>query len=325
MRFGVLSTANIGRAVVIPAIREAGHEVLAIASRDETRARTVAEELGIDRAYGDYESLLADQDLDAVYNPLPNSLHAEWTQRAADHGLDVLCEKPLASDAEEARAMVDYCEEAGVTLMEAFMWRYHPRTERAVDLAADLGDLRRFEAAFHFPTRDEDNIRLDPTLAGGSLMDVGCYAMNAARLFLGDPTRIYAWSQDTLDCGVDTTLTAHLEYDDGAVAQISGSFDAQLYQRYRLDGSDGWLEVDDAFNPQHDPVALSYSLGERQATEEWTGVNQYALEVEAFVESVQTGECSRTGPAEAVRNMELIDALYESARRSHPIELEEDV
>jgi xylose dehydrogenase (NAD/NADP) len=321
MRFGVLSTANIGRAVVIPAIREAGHEVTAIASRDEARARAVADDLGIERAYAEYDALLADEDLDAVYNPLPNSLHAEWTKRAADAGLDVLCEKPLATDAEEARAMVEYCEAAGVTLMEAFMWRYHPRTERAQAIARDIGDPRRFEASFHFPTRDPENIRLDPELGGGSLMDVGCYAMNAARCFLGEPDRVFAQSWDAFDCGVDTTLTAQLLYADGTSAQISGSFDTDLVQRYRLDATDGWLAATDAFNPQSDPVSLRYGVEDREGREEWSDVNQYALEVEAFVDAASGGGPPRTGPTEAIRNMELIDALYESAASGEPVDL----
>lgn len=321
MRFGVLSTANIGRAVVIPAIRAAGHEVTAIASRDEEKARAVADDLDVERAYGTYDALLDDADIEAVYNPLPNNLHAAWTKRAADAGLDVLCEKPLATDADEAREMVEHCDAAGVTLMEAFMWRYHPRTERAEALAATIGEPRRFEAAFHFPTRDLENIRLDPDLAGGSLMDVGCYAMNAARCFLGEPDRVYASSWDAFDCGVDTTLTAQLEYDDGASAQISGSFDSDLVQRYRLDATDGWLAATDAFNPQSDPVSLRYGVDGRQGREEWTDVNQYALEVEAFVDAVRTGEPPRTGPTEAIRNMELIDALYESAAAGEPVDL----
>lgn len=321
MHFGVLSTANIGRAVVIPAIREAGHEVTAIASRDPARARNVADSLEIDRAYGDYEALLSDESIDAVYNPLPNTLHAEWTKRAADHGLDVLCEKPLATDAETASEMVSHCADAGVTLMEAYMWRYHPRTRRAASIADDLGDVRRFEAAFHFPTSDPDNIRLDPELGGGALLDLGCYAMNAARLFLGDPDRVFARSWDEFDCGVDTTLTAALIYETGETAQIACSFETDWVQRYRLDASDGWLEVEDAFNPQQDPVALSYGSGERTGREEWSGINQYAREVEAFVEAVTTGDPPATGGREPIRNMELIDAIYESAGSGEPVDL----
>lgn len=321
MRFGVISTANIAQAVVIPAIREAGHEVVAIASRGGDRASAIASELDIDRAYESYESLFADSEVEAVYNPLPNSLHAKWTKRAADHGLPILCEKPLAVDAEQAREMVAYCDEADVTLMEAFMWRYHPRTRRAASIVDKLGEIRRFEAAFHFPMTDPENIRLDPDLAGGSLMDVGCYPMNATRLFLGEPDRVYARTIDSMDTGVDTTVSAQLEYASGATAQISGSFDTEWVQRYRIDGSEGWLEVEDAFNPQSEPVQLRYAIEGREATETWHDVNQYALEVEAFVEAVESGTPPETGPQSAIKNMELLDAIKASARQTTPIEL----
>lgn len=323
MRFGVLSTANIARAVVIPAIRAAGHEVLAVASRDPDRARTVADDLAIERHYGDYEALLADPDVEAVYNPLPNALHAEWTIRAAEHGLPVLCEKPLAGDAATAREMVAACADAGVTLMEAYMWRYHPRTERAEALAAELGTPRRLEAAFHFPMDDPTDVRLDPELAGGALRDVGCYPVTAARALLGDPERVHARTLDSYDAGVDTTVTAHLEYADGAVAHLAGSFETDWVQRYRLEGTDGWLAVEDgAFTARgEDPDELRAHVDGRTVTERWTGVDQYAREVTAFVDAVREDTPLRTGPQEAVRNMELLDAIAASARSGAPVEL----
>jgi xylose dehydrogenase (NAD/NADP) len=196
VKFGVISTANIGTNAVIPAIREAGHEVTALASRDESRASTVAKQLNIARAYGTYEELLEDNEIEAAYNPLPNAHYAEWTKRAADHGLHILCEKPLAVDASEAREMGTYCDEREVTLMEAFMYRYHPRTQRAVEIAREL-DIRSLKASFQFQLRDPEDVRLDPGLAGGSLMNVSCYTVNATRLFLGEPQRVYATATDT--------------------------------------------------------------------------------------------------------------------------------
>ncbi|MFB6103756.1 MAG: Gfo/Idh/MocA family protein [Halobacteriaceae archaeon] len=320
MNFGVLGTANIARSVVIPAIRDAGHDVVAIASREEDRAEAVADSLDIPTAFGGYGTLLADADIDAVYNPLPNSLHATWTKRAADHGLDVLCEKPLTVDAAEARDVVDHCEAAGVTLMEAFMWRYHPRTRRVTELVADLGEIRNVRATFQFPLSDPDDIRLSPALGGGSLMDVGCYAMNAARLFLGDPERVYAHQADHRDTGVDTKLVAVLEYPDGATAEISGAFETDWCQQYRIEGTEGWIAVEDAFNPQTDPVDLTYEIDGRRGTESWTGVNQYAREIEAFAEATPD-DPPETDGQEAIKNMELIDALYESARTGAPVSL----
>lgn len=318
MKFGVISTANIGTNVVIPAIRHAGHEIVGIASRDDRRAAETTERLDIPHSFGSYEQLL-ESNIDAVYNPLPNALHAEWTKRAADHGLHVLCEKPLAVDAEQAREMGNYCDEQGVTLMEAFMYRYHPRTERAIEIANDL-DIRSMKATFQFPMRNPDDVRLNPDLAGGSLMDVGCYAVSAVRLFLADPERVYATTADTIDSGVDTELTAILEYENGVTAEISSGFTTTDTQTYRVEAENGWLEAPNAFVPRGDDgIRLEYRIDNRTVTERFDPTNQYALEVEHFVDCVETGTHPETDANEAVRTMAIIDALYESAREGEPV------
>ncbi|GGJ10496.1 hypothetical protein GCM10008995_20380 [Halobellus salinus] len=208
MRFGIIGTAEIAQNALIPAIERTDHTVDAIASRDESRARAVADELDIPRAFGSYEALLGAPDLDAVYNPLPNGLHGEWTKRAADEGLHVLSEKPLTADADEAVSVVEHCRDAGVTLLEGFMYRYHPRTERAVELVeAELDGVHAVNASFKFRLDGRpDDVRLDPSLAGGALADVGCYAVSAARLFLGEPDRVYAHRRDSRGAGVDTDV-----------------------------------------------------------------------------------------------------------------------
>jgi xylose dehydrogenase (NAD/NADP) len=320
MNFGVISTANIGRKRVIPAIQKTDATVQAIASRDSTRAEEVAADFDIPRAYGSYEELLEDDDLDAVYNPLPNSLHAEWTKRAADSGLDVLCEKPLGVDAEEAQEMTDYCADRGVTLMEAFMYRYHPRTERAVEIATDhLGEIRRVDAQFHFTLPEGYNVRLDPDLAGGSLMDVGCYAVTAARIFLGEPESVYATAVDRRDCGVETSLTGHLQFPGDRTATISSGFDESIH-RYTVLGTDGRLEVDRAFVPNGE-TTLRYTVDSRTVEETFDPVDQYKLEVEAFLNAVASGELPRTDGKEAVRTMRVIDALYESVDSGESVTL----
>jgi predicted dehydrogenase len=326
MNFGVISTAGIARVAVLPAIESSDHRVLAVASRDEDRARSVAEEFDVPRSYGSYEALLADDDLDAVYNPLPNSLHAEWTKRAADAGLDVLCEKPLGVDANEAREMGTYCEDRGVTLMEAFMYRYHPRTERVVEIVeSELEGIRGMQATFQFPLRGRpDDIRLNPDLAGGSLMDVGCYAVDATRLLLGEPDRVYARTADTRDAGVDTHVTGLLEYDDGPTGGVSASFDTTDTQRYRVEATNGWLEVDPAFVPRGDDgVGIEYEIDGRHVTERFDPVDQYRLEVEHFADAVESGRRPRTDADEAARTMAVIDALYESARTGTPVPVED--
>ncbi len=325
MEFGILSTAGIGRKAVVPAIESSDHRVGAIASRDLDRAREVAASFSIPRYYGSYAGLFEDTEIDAVYIPVPNALHAEWTKRAADAGLHVLCEKPLASDAAEAREVVEHCADRGITLMEAFMYRYHPRTERAIEIAASaLSDVRAVSASFQFPLVDDpEDIRLNPELAGGSLMDVGCYAVSAARQFLGEPDRVYAHADDSRDTGVDTSLTGILEYDNSSTAQISSSFDTPLIQRYRVEGSNGWLEVTDAFDaPIEESLSLTYEVDGQKRVETFDPIDQYRLEVEHFAQCVDTGESPRTDGTEAIANMRVIDALYESAASGAPVSLD---
>jgi predicted dehydrogenase len=326
MHFGVLSTAKIGREDVIPAIQKSDHEVLAIASRDAGRAQSVADELGIPRSYGSYGALLDDGDVDAVYIPLPNALHAEWTREAADAGLDVLCEKPLAGDAETAADLHDYCEERGSTLMEAFMYRFHPRTERAANIVTtELGDVRAVDAEFSFSLRGRpDDIRLDPGLAGGSVMDVGCYAVSAARMVLGEPERVYATTTDTRDAGVDTAMAGLLEYGDGAVARVASSFDTPISQYYRVEAENGWLEADPAFDVGPDEeTTLRYEIDGRHGVETFDPVDQYTLEVEHFAECAETGSKPRIDALETWGNMRAIDAVYESAESGRPVALGE--
>jgi len=324
MRFGIIGTADIARTALIPAVERTEHTVDAIASRDESRARAVADEFDIPRAFGSYEALLGAPDLDAVYNPLPNSLHGEWTKRAADEGLHVLCEKPLTADADEAASVVDHCRDAGVTLMEGFMYRYHPRTERAAELVEKaLDGVHAVTASFKFRLDGTpDDVRLDPTLAGGALMDVGCYAVSAARLFLGEPDRVYAHQRDSRGAGVDTDLMGILEYDGGAMAHVDGSFDAPEIQRYRVEAENGWVEAQPAFNVAADaPTTLEYEIDGQEGSEEFEPVDQYAEQVTAFSNCVDTGAAPRTGGDEAIANMRVIDALSESARRGAPVDV----
>ena len=324
MNFGVLGTAGIARKAFLPALESTDHAVTAIASRDADRTRPLAERYGIENRYEGYDALLEDETVDAVYVPLPNALHAEWTTRAADAGLDVLCEKPLAVDADEAREIVDHCADRGVTLMEAFMYRYHPRTERALEIAREeLEDVRSVTAAFKFPLFDRpENVRLSADLAGGSLMDVGCYAVSAARQFLGEPERAYAHTHDSRGAGVDTELAAVLEYEDGSSARVASGFDTEGIQRYRVEAANGWLEVEDAFNPPSDePLELEYRVDGRHVVETFDPVDQYRLEVEEFVSSVEEEREPRTDGEEAIANMAVVDAISESAETDRAVEV----
>jgi predicted dehydrogenase len=325
MRFGIISTAKIGRTALVPAIQNSEHDLVAIASRDADRAASVAADLGIPRSYGSYEALFDDSEVDAVYNPLPNGLHAEWTRRAADAGLHVLCEKPLAVDAEEAASLFEYCDDRGVTLMEAFMYRFHPRTERAAEIVAEeLGPVRAVTSSFTFSLRGRPNdVRLNPDLAGGSVMDVGCYAISAARLFLGEPERVYAHTTDTRDAGVDTQFAGVLEYDSGATAQVASGFDTPHTEFYRVETTDGYLVAEDAFGPDAETaVTLEYAVDGRTVTETFDPVDHYRREVDHFADAVASDSTPRIDAAESVRNMAVIDAVYESAAEGRPVDVQ---
>ncbi|AHF99593.1 glucose-fructose oxidoreductase [Halostagnicola larsenii XH-48] len=316
MDFGVLSTAGIAQKAFLPAVESSDHETVAIASRSEDRAAVVADEYDIEHVYDGYGSLLEDAPIDAVYIPLPNGLHAEWTKAAADAGVDILCEKPLAVDTVEAREVVDYCEQRDVTLMEGFMYLYHPRTQRALEIADEqFGTIRSVTASFKFSLRGRPNdIRLSPDLYGGSLMDVGCYPVSVVRQFLGEPSRVYAHADDSRDAGVDTELAGILEYASGASARIASGFDTQKTQSYRVEAENGWLEVRDAFDvPSGEPLELEYAIDGRRVVETFEPVDQYRLEVEHFADCVENGEAPRTDGSEAISNMAVLDALAQSA------------
>ncbi|MBV6522162.1 MAG: Inositol 2-dehydrogenase/D-chiro-inositol 3-dehydrogenase [Gemmatimonadaceae bacterium] len=226
IRWGVLSTANIGRHRVNPAIQSSRNGTLcAVASRDAGRARDFARDMRIPRHYGSYDALLADTDIDAVYIPLPNSMHRDWSRRAAEHGKHVLCEKPLALNAAECREMRVAASSNGTLLMEAFMYRFHPRSERLVHIARSgaLGELRAIRSAFTFQLTRPGNIRLVPELGGGALMDVGCYCVNASRTIAGcEPLSVQAvatWGPT----GVDMELTGMLVFPGGLVSHFDCS------------------------------------------------------------------------------------------------------
>ena len=254
LRWGVLSTANIGRAAVNPALQASRNGVLqAVASRDAERADAFAREHGIPRAYGSYEALIDDPDIDALYVPLPNSLHREWVIRAVGAGKHVLCEKPLALGAADCLEMAAAAEEAGVKLMEAFMYRFHPRIERVVDMIRDghIGEVGAVRSTFTFRLRSPDNIRLDPSLGGGSLMDVGCYCVNVSRTIVGEePHAVQATAQWT-ERGVDEAFAGLLHFPGGAVAHFDCALTLERCERFEVAGSDGYLDVDHAFLPGH--------------------------------------------------------------------------
>lgn len=321
MRFGILGTADIARGSMVPAIGDSEHTVAAVASRDETKAQSFIDDLDLDaQAYGGYETLF-EANIDAVYNPLPNGLHAEWTKRAADAGLHVLCEKPLTVDADEANEVFEHCDDARVTVMEAFMYQFHPVTERIREIAAEeLATVRNVRSQFTFSLDDPDDIRVDPDLGGGSLMDVGCYPVSGVRGILGEPERVSAHASDTMDSGVDTEMAARLEYED-ASGQVWFGFDTPHRQDLRIDAENGYLEAENVYNPGTDDVELTYHADGETSSEVVDGVDSYRLEVEAFAEAAEAGTEPPVSRSETLANMRAIDALYASAERNETVSL----
>ncbi|MGH2411926.1 MAG: Gfo/Idh/MocA family protein [Chloroflexota bacterium] len=325
LRWGVLGAANIALVKVIPGIQGSSNGVVvALASRNEERGRAAAARLGIDRIHGSYEALLHDPEVDAIYNPLPNSLHAEWTIRAAEAGKAILCEKPLALDAAEAQRVVDACTQHGVPLMEAFMYRHHPQNVRVRELVAQgaIGRVNEVRANLCFDMLnppDPTNVRLRPDLGGGARLDMGCYSVNATRMAFGEePLRALAWHDVDERFGVDVAMTGVLEYPDRRVATVSCSFKAGYQGWYTILGSEGFIEVPRAIIPGWDQLAADtivaiYDRNTHRREERFAPVDHYQLMAEAFSASVLAGEPVPYPPDDAIRNMRVLDALGRSA------------
>lgn len=319
LRWGILGCARITRQGLVPGIAasESG-TVQAIGSRDEATARAWATEFGIPSAYGTYQEVVSDPDVDAIYIPLPNELHLPWVMASAEAGKHVLCEKPLAINADEARQMVAHCRDRGVLLMEAFMWRHQPRTRSLLERVRSgaIGDLRFVRSSFSFSI-DPTDWRLDPTRGGGALWDVGCYGVSTCRLFAGaEPVKVNAM-QHLGPTGTDLSLAAQLAFPNGVIGLVDCSFEAPFRCEYELVGTRGSIRVPDAYLPPALPVALqivggSNIAGEAPESLSFDGTNQYACMVDAFARSVAAGVLDP--PSEdGLSQMETLDRIKASA------------
>ncbi len=319
LRWGILGCARIVRRALVSALRASETSTLhALASRDGSTARDWAAEFGVPKAYGSYDDLLADPDVDALYIPLPNELHKPWVCAAADAGKHVLCEKPLALNAAEARAMVDHCRRRQVVLMEAFMWRHQPRTAELRRLVAGgaIGDLRLVRSSFSFPIEPGD-WRLDPTRGGGALMDVGCYGVSTARLFAGgEPQAIRALARSG-PTGVDLSLTASLQFPGGILGLVDCSFEQPLRCSYELVGTRGVIEVPDAYLPPDRPKAVLRGDG-RPRELVFEGRDQYAAMVDAFAAAVGNGNRLPEPAEDGLGQIAVLDAIRDEAARPSP-------
>lgn len=321
-RWGILSTAKIGTGKVIPGIQRAkGAEAVAIASRDLARAEAVAKELGIPKAYGSYEALLADPDIDAIYNPLPNHLHVPLTLQAVAAGKHVLCEKPIGLTAQDAAQLLVLPRDRLV--MEAFMVRFHPQWLRAREAArsGELGEVRAIQAFFSYYNVDPANVRNQLDIGGGGILDIGCYPIVAGRfIFEAEPRRVIALVDRDPATGVDRLASAILDFGEGRRTEFTVSTQLTPLQRVDIVGTRKRFEITIPFNaPQAEAVTV-YSddgsrLGDASAVAETIApVDQYAEEVDAFSAAIRGEITLPYGPADAVQNMKIIDALFRSEK-----------
>lgn len=325
VRWGILSTANIGRRRVVPAIHHSANGMAyGVASRSLESAEAYRDQQGMMRAYGSYEELIASDEIDAIYIPLPNSMHAEWAIRCAEAGKPTLCEKPLAANADEAQRMVDAFKSRGVLFAEAFMWRFHPQTLRVQQLIAEgaIGEMRTITAAFTFSIREEDNIRLSAELAGGALMDVGCYCVNAMRLYTGEePNDGAAFANIGAQSRVDETLAGILRFPSGVIGHFDCGFRSQHCHMVEIRGSTGRILIEESFVMPPDratKIRLWRNVGYGTDYYEEITVppfNSYVFMVEDFADALIQGRAPRFDPQDGVENMRAIDMLLASLKR----------
>jgi predicted dehydrogenase len=319
VRWGVLGCADIALRKVIPGMMgSALSRVIGIASRSEKKAAAAAASLGIPRSYGSYQGLLDDPEVEAVYIPLPNHLHAEWTIAAAAAGKHVLCEKPLALSSAEARRMIEACELAGVKLMEAFMYRLHPLWQEARRMVADgaVGELLAAQSFFSYRNLDPDDIRNIPEFGGGALMDIGCYQVNFARmLFAGEPSGVKASIRRDDQFGTDILTSAVLDFG-GRHATFTCSTQLEPNQRVDLVGTTGRILIEIPFNipPDRPARILLFSAASPgvQAQEIAPG-DQYGMQADAFSRSIRNREPVPTDPNDAVANLEVMERIVADA------------
>jgi predicted dehydrogenase len=320
IRFGFLSTAKINRLVLAGARESDSVEVVAVASRDQARADAYAREVGIPRAHGSYEALLADPDVDAVYISLPNSLHVDWSIAALEAGKHVLCEKPLARSPAEVERAFDAAARAGLFLMEAFMWRHNPQTARLRELVAQgvVGRLRLIRASFGFALADTSNIRLRADVDGGSLMDVGCYCVSGSRLLAGEPEHVLG-DQVVGATGVDVRMAATLAFGGDVLGQFDCGLDVATRDELEVIGSDASLFLDDPWHCRQPGIEVRRD-GEVERVEV-ERANSYRLELENLAAAIRGEAEPLLGRDDAVGQARTIDALYRSASSGEAVRL----
>ena len=323
LKWGLISTARINRALIKPLRASQRNMLVAVASRYEDKAQSYAAQWEIPRAFGSYQAMLDDPEIDVVYNSLPNHLHAEWTIKALQAGKHVLCEKPLAISLAEVDAMRETAVETGKVLAEAFMYRHHPQTLKVKEIvdSGAIGEVRVIKGAFTFNLTNPDDVRLDPKMGGGSVWDVGCYPISYARYILGsEPNEAFGW-QKTGESGVDEIFAGQLRFAKDVLVQFDCGFRSQFRARILVVGSDATLSVPVPFKPGTREEIKIFREDEVQ-TIEIPGQELYIGEVEDMADAILTGVPPRISLDDSRNNIAVILALLESAREGTPIRIQ---
>jgi len=323
LRWGLLSTARINRALIPPLQALKRNQLVAVASRSQVKAEAYARQWNIPRAYGGYEVLLADPDIDIIYNSLPNSLHAEWTIRAVEAGKHVLCEKPLAISTAEVDAVAAAAQAHGKIVAEAFMYRHHPQTLKTKELvdSGAIGELRLVRGAFTFNINQPGDVRLDPELGGGSIWDVGCYPLSYTRYVLGcEPEEVFGW-QVTGSSGVDEVFTGQMRFPGGVLAQFDCGFRSDNRTQMEFTGSEGTITISSPFKPGAREKILLHRGEEEQSIVVRGPALLYSGEVEDMDDAVLLGKPQRISLADSRANVTAIVALLRSAKEGKPVSL----
>jgi predicted dehydrogenase len=322
LRWGLLSTARINQALIPPLRALKRHQLLAVASRSDEAARDYARRWNIPRAYGSYAALLADPEIDIIYNPLPNGLHAEWTIKATQAGKHVLCEKPLALSVEEVDAMAVAARQAGVVVAEAFMYRHHPQTLKVKEIvdAGLIGTLRYVKGQFSFNLDRSNDVRWEAAQGGGSIWDIGCYPISFARYVIGrEPEQVFGW-QATSASKVDEVFVGQMRFPGDVFAQFDCSFRAPFRAYFEVVGSQASLQIPAPFKPgKREKIFLV--RGEKMETIKIRGQELYAGEVEDMADAIFLGKPPRISLADSRANVATIVALLHSAGKGQPVSL----
>jgi D-xylose 1-dehydrogenase (NADP+, D-xylono-1,5-lactone-forming) len=317
VRWGILGVAKINERLLPGFARAKYADLHAIASRSMNRAESAAAVARIPKAYGSYEQLLGDPGVDALYIPLPNSLHAEWTKRAAERGKHILCEKPLAPTANAARDVIDFCRANGVKLMDGFMWPHHPRTARLRQLldSGGIGEIRRVNAAFTFRLDPlaTSNIRLQPDLGGGSLLDIGCYPVFGIRWVFGaEPVQVFA--NAVFKHGVDVEMSGQLRFEDGRMASFDCGFTSSFRGWLEITGTEGTIVVPEMWLPPRQAMFQIHREGRAPEKVVIEGEDQIVHMIDNFSLAVLEDREVVSAPDEAVLTLKVMDALAGSAK-----------